>query len=85
MNIVRLHPKDQTRIHQIGKKVLLGILLGYELIAGGIWKGDILIADMEDLEKVDAQIFILDDEFKFPLADGTAKLSGRDYEFRVPT
>ena len=26
-----------------------------------------------------------DDEFVFPTADGTAKLSGRDYEFRVPT
>ena len=26
-----------------------------------------------------------DDEFIFPTADGTAKLSGRDDEFRVPT
>ena len=26
-----------------------------------------------------------DDEFIFPIADGTAKLSGRDYEFRAPT
>ena len=26
-----------------------------------------------------------DDEFIFPVADGTAKLSGRDYEFREPT
>ena len=26
----------------------------FELIAGGIWKGDILIADLEDLEKLDA-------------------------------
>ena len=26
-----------------------------------------------------------DDEFVFPNADGTAKLSGRDYKFRVPT
>ena len=25
------------------------------------------------------------EEFEFPIADGTAKLSGRDYEFRVPT
>ena len=29
-------PKDQMRIHQFGKKVLPGIFLGYELIAGGI-------------------------------------------------
>ena len=26
-----------------------------------------------------------DDEFMFPTADGTPKLSGRDYEFREPT
>ena len=31
-------PKDQSRLHQFG------------LIAGGIWKGDILTADLEDLE-----------------------------------
>ena len=43
-------PKDQS-IHQFGTKVLPGIVLGYELIAGGIWKGDILIADLEDLVK----------------------------------
>ena len=31
--------KDQSRLHQFGKKVLSGIY------AGGIWKGDILVAD----------------------------------------
>ena len=54
---------------------------------------------MEDLEKLDAsdiyprrvnaKVMLIrqkkDDEFVFPFADGTAKLSGRDYEFRVPT
>ena len=44
--------RDLSRLHQIGKEVLLGIFLGYELIAGGIWKGDILIADMERFGKV---------------------------------
>ena len=39
-------PRDQARIHQFGKKVLPGIFLGYELVAGGIWKEDILIADI---------------------------------------
>ena len=29
-------PKDQMRIHQFGKKILPGIFLGYELIAGRI-------------------------------------------------
>ena len=51
------HPipvRDQSRIHQLCKKVLPGIFLGYELIAVRIWKGDLLIVDLEDLEKLDA-------------------------------
>ena len=47
MNIL-ISPRDQARIHQFRKKVLPGIFLGYELVAGGIWKGDILTADLED-------------------------------------
>ena len=47
-------PKDQMIIHQFGKKVLLGVFLGYELFAGGMWKGDILMADLEDLAMMDA-------------------------------
>ena len=46
--------RHKSRLHQFGKEVLPGIFLGYELIAGGFWKGDILIADLEDLEKLDA-------------------------------
>ena len=41
--------KDQSRIHQFGKTVLPGLFLGYALYAGGIWKGDVLIADLEEL------------------------------------
>ena len=51
------HPisaKDMSRLHQFGAKVLPGIFLGYALHAGGIWKGDILFADIEELEQVDA-------------------------------
>ena len=44
--------RDLSRLHQLGKKVLPGIFLGCALIAGGFWKGDILIADLEDLKKV---------------------------------
>ena len=44
--------KDQ--LHHFGKKFLLGVFLGYALCAGGNWKGDILIADLEDLEQLDA-------------------------------
>ena len=48
---------DQSRIHQFGKKVLLGYFLGYAVDAGGIWKGDILVADIEELETMDASEF----------------------------
>ena len=46
--------KDLSRLHQIGPKVLPGIFLGYVLSAGGIWKGDIMVADIEELEQMDA-------------------------------
>ena len=82
----------------IGKNILPCIFLGFALIAGGIWKGDILIADIEEPEMIDASEFFLrrinakevsitlkGEEFIFPIAGGTAKSSGRDYEFREPT
>ena len=93
-----ISPRDQPIIHQLGKKVLPGIFLGSDSVAGGIWKGDILIADLEDLERLEAseiyprrinakEVLIRqkDDEFIFPVTDVTAKLSGRDYEFQEPT
>ena len=72
--------------YQFDKKVLLGVFLGYELIAGGIWKLDILIADLEDMQTLDASDIYLrkdvlirqkDVELVFPTADGTAESSGR--------
>ena len=45
---------DQSRIHQFGKKVLPGLFFGYALYAGGIWKGDALVGDIEELETMDA-------------------------------
>ena len=56
-SLVEYHPitaKDQSRIHQFGKKVLPELFLGYALYAGGIWKGDVLVADLEELETMDA-------------------------------
>ena len=41
--------KDLWRLHQFGKKVLPGMFFGYVLYAGRIWKGDILVADIEEL------------------------------------
>ena len=55
--MVVFHPistRDLSRLHQIGKKVLPGVFLGYGMIAEGIWKGDNLIPDLKDLEKLDA-------------------------------
>ena len=55
--MVEHHPisaKDQSRLHQFGSKVLPGIFLGHVLYAGGIWKGDIMVADIEELEEMDA-------------------------------
>ena len=56
-SLVEYHPitaKDQSRIHQFGKKVLPRLFLGFALCAGGIWKGDVLVADLEELETMDA-------------------------------
>ena len=78
--------EGQSRIHQFGKKVLPGLFIGYALYAGGIWKGGILIADLEELETMDASeiyskrlnakevIFPIEEgEFIFPIADGRIK------------
>ena len=56
-SLVEYHPitaKDQSRIHQFGKKVLPRLFLGYALYEGGIWKGDVLVADLEELETMNA-------------------------------
>ena len=85
--MVEYHPitaKDQSRIHQFGKKVLPGLFLGYALYAGGIWKGDVLIADLEETmgaseiysKRLNAKevIFPRQGEFIFSIADGRIKL-----------
>ena len=56
-SLVEYYPisaKDQSRIHQFGEKVLPGLFLGYPLYAGRIWKGEVLVADLEELETMDA-------------------------------
>ena len=90
--------KDQSRIHQFGKKVLPGLFLGYALCAGRIWKGDVLIADFEELETMDASeiyskrlhakevIFPKENgKFIFPVPDGRIKTPGGDQELRTST
>ena len=90
--------KDQSRIHQFGKKVLPGLFLGYALYAGRFWKGDILVADLEELETMDtSEIYSKrlnakevkfpkeKGKFIFPVADGRIKLSGGDQNLRTST
>ena len=89
-SLVEYHPitaKDQSRIHQFGKKVLPGLFLGYALYAGEIWKGDVLVADLvEELDTMDAsetyskrldakEVIFPEEkgEFIFPIADGRIK------------
>ena len=67
------------------------------MFAGRIWEEDILTAEIEELEKLDASetysrrlnatdvLITPKDGENFPKADDPAKLSGRDYEFQEPT
>ena len=100
-SLVGYHPitaKGQSRIHQFGKKVLPGLFLGYALHAKGIWKGDVLVAVLEELETMDASeiyskrlnakevIFPKDKgEFIFPIADGRIKPLAGDQDRRTST
>ena len=100
-SLVEYHPissKDQSRINKFGKKVLPGLFLGYALYAGGIWKGDTMVADIEELETMDASeihskrlnakevIFPKEKgKFIFPVADGRIKFAGGDQELRTST
>ena len=99
--MVEYHPisaKDISRLHQFGPKVLTGIFLGYVLHAGRIWKGDIVAADIEELEQMDASEIYANrlnakevltpmsgEKFVFPIADGTVKVSGGDQRLRTST
>ena len=64
----------------------------------GVWKGDILVADIEDLEEMDASEVharrlnakeVLtpqrNGDFMFPVTDGTVKAFGGDQRLRTPT
>ena len=89
--------KTSQESTNFGKKVLPGLFLGYALYAGGIWKGDVLVADLEELETMDASeiyskrlnakevIFPEERAFTFPIADGRIKTPGEDQELRTST
>ena len=80
------------------KKVLPGLFLGYALYAEGIRKGDVLVADLEKLETMDAseiyskrldakEVIFPEEkgEFIFPIADARIKNPGGDQELRTST
>ena len=67
-------------------------------MAVGIWKGDITVADTEELEEMDASELharrlkakevltpMRGEHFIFPVADGTVKISGGDQDLRTST
>ena len=68
------------------------------VVCGGIWKGDIFVADVEELQNLDAseiharrlnakEVLMPKkrEEFRCTCADGTVKLAGRDQVFRTST
>ena len=82
--------KDQSRLHQFGQKVLPGIFLGYGVDRGEnlerrywwlqtlrSWKFWTRQSAKEITSKKKTVFYLIS-----PVADGTAKLSGRDFEVR---
>ena len=97
-NITLFLRKTYRDCINFGPKVLPGIFLGYVLHAGGIWKGDITVADIEEVEEMDASEIharrlnakeVLTPQrsgnFIFPVADGTVKIFGRGQRLRTST
>ena len=98
-SLVKYYPisaKDLLRLHQLGPKVLPGIFIGCALNAGESGKEDIVVADIEVLEQMDASelharrlnakevlTHMKGETFTFPVADGTVKISGGDRYLRT--
>ena len=88
-SLVEYHPitaKDQSRIHQFGKKVLPGLFLGYALYAGGnfgrvtywsqtlrSWRRWTHRKSTQKRLNAKEVIFHQKGEFIFPIADGRIK------------
>ena len=99
--MVEYHPisaKDQSKQHQFGAKILPGIFRCYALYAEGIWKGDVMVPDIEELKEMDASELharrlnakeVLTPQrsgnFIFPVADGTDKIFGEEQPLRTST
>ena len=89
--------KDQSRIPSIWKESFTWIVPRIRSVRGENLTGDVLIADLEELETMDASkstqkrlnakevIFPKQGEFIFPTADGRIKTPGGDQELRTST
>ena len=88
--------EDLSRLHQFDPKVLSSIFLGCVLSAKGIGKGDIKVADIEELEEMDVSelqirrlnikevLTTLKDEiFLLSIVDRTIKISWGDQDLRL--
>ena len=79
--------KDQSRIHQFGKKIFSGLFHGCALFAGEFWKDNILIADIEELETMDvSEIYskrLNAKEAIFPKENGNFTFSSRSWTNRT--
>ena len=101
-NILKYQPisaKDLSRLHQFGTKVLPGVFLGCVFHAADLEKGDIVVAHIEELEKMDKpeihagrlndkEVFNAPKKVNisyFPIADGTVKHSGGEQVLRTAT
>ena len=95
-SMVEYHPisakYSQDSINLV-RKCYPRFLLGLALYARGIWKGETLVADIEELENLDAsetharrlnatEVLTSKKGFIFPIADGTVKLCERDHGVR---
>ena len=73
-------PKDKSRLHHFGTKMLPGMFIGYARRTGGGWTGNLIIADLHDIarpiltSKDPRQK--LKDAFVFHCADGSSKQEG---------
>ena len=97
LSMTVLQRKTSQESINLERKVLPGLFPGYALYAGGIWKGHIVVADLEELETMDASeiyskrlnakevIFPKQREFIFPIADGRIKTVGGDQDLRTST
>ena len=88
----------EYHIYLVLKSCQVHMFLGYVLYAGGIRKGNIMVADIEDLAQMDASELharrlnakevstpMKGEKLILPVADGTVKISGEDQDLRTST